>query len=92
MLVEANRNQVRFAFHRRGLLCGVLALFLLAAGCATPIGVVRGTTQQTYYALTVAYENAHIEGVESEKIVRSAHSTQSHPETIEEVRRILREH
>ncbi len=40
----------------------------------------------------VVYESAHIEGVASEKIVRSGHSTQGHPETIEEVRRILREH
>jgi hypothetical protein len=40
----------------------------------------------------VAYESAHIDGVESEQIVRSGHSTQSHPETIEETRRILREH
>ena len=40
----------------------------------------------------VAYESAHIDGVESEKIVRSSHSTQGNPETIEEVRRILREH
>lgn len=40
----------------------------------------------------VAYESAHIDGVESEKVVRSAHSTQSHPETIEEVWRILSEH
>jgi hypothetical protein len=40
----------------------------------------------------VAYESAHIEGVASEKIVRSGHSTQGHPETIEEVLRILREH
>jgi pimeloyl-ACP methyl ester carboxylesterase len=40
----------------------------------------------------VAYESAHIEGVESEKVVHSGHSTQGHPETIEEVRRILREH
>ncbi|HXV84440.1 MAG TPA: hypothetical protein VEG60_31715 [Candidatus Binatia bacterium] len=40
----------------------------------------------------VAYESAHIEGVESEKVVRSAHSTQSHPETIEEVHRILSVH
>jgi pimeloyl-ACP methyl ester carboxylesterase len=37
----------------------------------------------------VEYSSAHIEGVESEKIVRSGHSTQSNPETIEEVRRIL---
>ena len=40
----------------------------------------------------VAYESAHLEGVASEKVVRSGHSTQGHPETIEEVRRILREH
>ena len=41
---------------------------------------------------TVAYESAHIEGVASEVVVRSGHSTQGHPETVEEVRRILREH
>jgi pimeloyl-ACP methyl ester carboxylesterase len=37
----------------------------------------------------VKYVSAHIPGVLSETIVRSGHSTQSHPETIEEVRRIL---
>jgi pimeloyl-ACP methyl ester carboxylesterase len=37
----------------------------------------------------VAYESAHIDGVESELVVRSAHSTQAEPATIEEVRRIL---
>ncbi|MGE5302318.1 MAG: esterase/lipase family protein, partial [Alphaproteobacteria bacterium] len=35
----------------------------------------------------VAYESAHIEGVASEKVVHSGHSTQGHPETIEEVKR-----
>jgi pimeloyl-ACP methyl ester carboxylesterase len=40
----------------------------------------------------VEYSSAHIEGVESEKVVRSDHSTQGTPETIEEVRRILLEH
>jgi pimeloyl-ACP methyl ester carboxylesterase len=40
----------------------------------------------------VAYESAHIDGVESEKIIRSGHSTQGEPQTIQEVRRILREH
>jgi hypothetical protein len=40
----------------------------------------------------VAYRSAHIEGVESELVVRSGHSTQGTPETIEEVRRILYEH
>jgi pimeloyl-ACP methyl ester carboxylesterase len=40
----------------------------------------------------VAYESAHIDGVASELVVHSSHSTQGTPETIEEVRRILREH
>ena len=39
----------------------------------------------------VEYKSAHIEGVESELVVRSGHSTQATPETIEEVRRILYE-
>ena len=40
----------------------------------------------------VAYESAHIDGVASEKIVRSSHSTQGNPETILEIERILAEH
>ena len=40
----------------------------------------------------VAYESAHLDGVESEKIVRAPHSCQGEPDTILEVRRILREH
>ena len=40
----------------------------------------------------VAYKSAHLEGVASEKVVHSSHSTQSEPETIREVRRILHEH
>jgi pimeloyl-ACP methyl ester carboxylesterase len=40
----------------------------------------------------VEYKSAHIDGVESELIVRSGHSTQATPATIEEVRRILYEH
>lgn len=40
----------------------------------------------------VAYRSAHIEGVESELVVRSNHSCQGKPEVIEEVRRILMEH
>jgi hypothetical protein len=41
----------------------------------------------------VAYSSAHIEGVESELVVRpSSHSTQGNPRTLEEVRRILRLH
>lgn len=37
----------------------------------------------------VAYESAHIDGAESEVVVRSGHSTQANPTTVEEVRRIL---
>ena len=37
----------------------------------------------------VKYSSAHIDGVASEKIVRSGHSTQGNPETIQEVKRIL---
>jgi hypothetical protein len=40
----------------------------------------------------VKYTSAHIDGVESELIVRDSHSTQATPETIEEVRRILYAH
>jgi hypothetical protein len=40
----------------------------------------------------VKYSSAHIDGVASEKIVRSSHSTQGHPETIQEIKRILYEH
>lgn len=40
----------------------------------------------------VAYESAHLEGVDSEVLVPSPHSCQSHPRTIVELRRILREH
>jgi pimeloyl-ACP methyl ester carboxylesterase len=37
----------------------------------------------------VMYKSAHIDGVASEKVVRSGHSTQGHPETIQEIKRIL---
>ncbi len=39
----------------------------------------------------VAYNSAHLEGVASELIVHSGHSTQETPQAIEEVRRILLE-
>jgi pimeloyl-ACP methyl ester carboxylesterase len=40
----------------------------------------------------VEFKSAHLDGVVSEFIVRSEHSCQEHPFTIEEVRRILLEH
>ena len=39
----------------------------------------------------VKYTSAHVDYAESEFIVRSGHSTQVHPVTIEEVRRLLLE-
>ena len=40
----------------------------------------------------VRYTSAHIDGVESEKIIRSGHSAQGNPSAIEEIRRILLRH
>jgi hypothetical protein len=40
----------------------------------------------------VKYSSAHIEPVASELVVKSSHSTQGNPHTIEDVRRILRVH
>ena len=40
----------------------------------------------------VAYTSAHVDYVESELVVRGEHSCQNLPVTIQEVRRILREH
>jgi pimeloyl-ACP methyl ester carboxylesterase len=40
----------------------------------------------------VAYASAHLDGVESELVVRSGHSAQGRAETIEEMRRILLVH
>jgi len=40
----------------------------------------------------VKYMSAHIDGVESEKIIHSGHSVQGNPEAILEVKRILHEH
>ncbi len=40
----------------------------------------------------VKYSSAHIEGVESELVIRSGHSVQGHPLAVDEVRRVLRLH
>jgi len=54
-------------------------LLALLAGCSTPKGA-DGVVQ---------YTSAHVDYAESEFIVRSGHSCQGNPLTIEEVRRIL---
>ncbi len=56
------------------------------------IAVLPGKEIETGDDGVVEYQSAHIDGVESEFIVRSGHSCQQHPFTIEEVRRILHEH
>jgi hypothetical protein len=56
------------------------------------IAVLPGQDIKTGNDGVVEYTSAHLEGVESEKVVRSGHSAQGHPETIEEVRRILLRH
>jgi len=40
----------------------------------------------------VPYWSAHVDGAESEMVVRSSHSVQGNPHAIEEIRRILLEH
>ena len=40
----------------------------------------------------VRYQSAHLDGIGTEKVVHSSHSMQAEPDTVLEVRRILREH
>jgi len=56
------------------------------------IGVEGGGPYATGGDGVVKYESAHIEGVESELVVDSPHSMQSHPDVVNEVDRILRLH
>ena len=56
------------------------------------IAVLPGQEIETGNDSVVEYRSAHVEGVESEFIVRTGHSCQGHPFTIEELRRILYEH
>ncbi len=55
-------------------------------GSLRPAGVEKTTDG------VVPYRSAHLDGVASEKVVRSDHGVQKDPEAIREVRRILREH
>jgi len=56
------------------------------------IPVIGGAANDKGNDGVVEYKSAHIDGVESELVVNSGHSTQATPQTIEEVRRILYEH
>jgi pimeloyl-ACP methyl ester carboxylesterase len=55
-------------------------------GSERPTGVDKTTDG------VVPYRSAHLDGVTSEKVVRSDHGVQKDPEAIREVRRILHEH
>ncbi|MGO9468950.1 MAG: esterase/lipase family protein, partial [Isosphaeraceae bacterium] len=55
-------------------------------GSLRPTGIDRTTDG------VVPYRSAHLDGVETEKVVRSDHGVQKDPEAILEVRRILRQH
>ena len=71
----------------------VLADIPVAPGVqANSIIAIRGNDQPPNGSDgVVKYTSAHVDYAESEFIVRSGHSTQGHPLTIEEVRRILLE-
>jgi hypothetical protein len=57
------------------------------------IPVLRGPPPEEQDDGVVAYSSAHLEEAQSEFIVfHSGHSTQAHPDTIQETRRILLEH
>ncbi len=62
------------------------AAFHSIIGSNRPGGVDKSTDG------VVAYRSAHLDGVASEKVVRSDHGVQKDPEAIIEVRRILRMH
>jgi pimeloyl-ACP methyl ester carboxylesterase len=53
------------------------------------IAVLGNGPIQTGNDGVVTYQSAHLEGVESELVVRSGHSVQGDPRTVAEVRRIL---
>ncbi|MSR62935.1 MAG: alpha/beta fold hydrolase [Planctomycetes bacterium] len=74
---------------RTPLAPGVSAHSVISIGAADP-GDPRALA--TADDGVVAYASAHLEGVASEDLIPSAHSCQSHPLTIQAIRRILREH
>jgi hypothetical protein len=67
----------------------------------TPVPIAPGVAAHSIIAVSgagpregdsdgvVKFSSAHLDGVDSELVVRSGHSVQSNPEAIEEVRRIL---
>lgn len=56
------------------------------------VGLPHGQSKEDGGDGVVKYQSAHIDGVESEVIVDSPHSMQSHPDVVNEVQRILHVH
>ncbi len=69
-----------------GMTPGPDVTFHSIVGASRP-GPLAGTTDGV-----VSYRSAHIDGVKSERVVRSDHAVQRDPEAVLEVRRILHEH
>jgi hypothetical protein len=61
-------------------------------GSNSVIGVLGDGPVEAGADGVVEYRSAHLDGVDSEKVVRSGHSVQNNPDAIEEVKRILRLH
>ena len=50
---------------------------------------VKGEPKEKSSDGVVSYQSAHLEDVESERVVQVGHSSQANPEVVSEVRRIL---
>ena len=61
-------------------------------GSNSVIGVLGDGPPEQGADGVVEYRSAHLDGVDSEKVVNSSHSVQNNPDAIEEVKRILRAH
>jgi hypothetical protein len=68
------------------MLAGILVIMVAIGGCA---GLKDQGPIEEGNDGVVAYTSAHTDGVESELVVHAGHTAQSHPRTVEEVRRIL---
>ena len=56
------------------------------------IGQINVGPRQTGHDGVVAYSSSHLDGAESEAIVRFGHETFLHPDAVTEIKRILHEH
>jgi hypothetical protein len=92
-VIEKRAQLVSMRPYRRGLI-PFFADLPVAPGVAARsiIAVKDGVPSKTAADGVVKYESAHIDGVESELVVKSPHSCQSNPHTIAEAKRILLEH